>query len=70
MNNDRTIKKILKTTPDGVRRVGRPKMRWEDGVEKDMRILEVKNWKKVALYRNEWAKLLKKAKAHQELSSQ
>jgi Zn-finger nucleic acid-binding protein len=27
-----------------------------------MRILEVKNWKKVALDRDEWAKLLKKAR--------
>ena len=35
-----------------------------------MRILEVKNWKKVALDREEWAKLLKKARAHQGLSSQ
>jgi len=33
-------------------------MRWEDGVDKDMRIFEVKNWKKVALDRDEWAKLL------------
>jgi hypothetical protein len=35
-----------------------------------MRILEVKNWKKAALDRDEWAKLLKKAKAQQGLSSQ
>jgi hypothetical protein len=35
-----------------------------------MRILEVKNWKKVALDRDEWTKLLKKARAHQGLSSQ
>ena len=35
-----------------------------------MRILRVKNWKKVALNRDEWSKLLKKARAHQELSSQ
>ena len=33
-------------------------MRWEDGVDQDMRILEVKNWKNVALDRDEWAKLL------------
>jgi len=33
-------------------------MRWEDGADPDMRILEVKNWKKVALDRDEWAKLL------------
>ena len=53
-----------------VRRVGRPKLRWRDGVDQDVRILEVKNWKKVALDRDEWAKLLKKARAHQGLSSQ
>ena len=45
-------------------------MRWEDGVDQDMIIPEVKNWKKVALDRDEWAKLLKKARAHQGLSSQ
>ena len=37
MNNDRTIKKIFKTKPDGARSVGRPKLRWEDGVDQDMR---------------------------------
>jgi len=70
MNNDRTIKKIFNTNPDGVRRVGRPKLRWEDGVDQDMRILEVKNWKRVALNIDEWTKLLKKARAHHGLSSQ
>jgi hypothetical protein len=34
-----------------------------------MRISEVKNWKKVALDRDKWAKLLRKAGAHQGLSS-
>jgi hypothetical protein len=70
MNNDRTITKIFNTKPDGVRRVGRPKMRWKYGVDQDMNILEVKKWKKVVLDRDEWAKLLKKARAHQVLSSQ
>ena len=60
MNNDRTLKKIFNTKPDGVRSVGRPKLRWEDGVDQYMRIFGVKNWKKVALNRDEWAKLLKK----------
>jgi len=53
MNNDRILKKIFNTKPDGVRRVGRPKLRWEDGVDQDMRILEVKNLKKVTLNRDE-----------------
>jgi len=70
LNNDRTIKKIFSAKPDEVRRVGRPKLRWEDGVDQDRRILEVKNWKRVALNRDEWTKLLKKARAHHGLSSQ
>jgi hypothetical protein len=44
---------IFNTKLDGARGVGRPKLRWEDGVDQDMRILEVKNWKKVALDRDE-----------------
>ena len=46
LNNDRTLKKIFDTKPDGARSVERPKLRWEDGVDQDMRILGVKNWKK------------------------
>jgi len=70
MNNDRSVKKIFNTKADGARNVGRPKLQWEDCVDQDMRILGVKNWKKVALNRDEWAKLLKKSRAHQGLSSQ
>jgi hypothetical protein len=39
VNNDRTLK-IFNTKPNGVRRVGRPKLRREDGVAQTMRILE------------------------------
>jgi hypothetical protein len=61
---------IFNTKLYGERSVGRPKLRWKYGVDQDMRILGVKNWKKVALNRDEWAQLLKKARAHQGLSSQ
>jgi hypothetical protein len=37
--NERTIKKKFNTNPDGVRTVGRPKLRWEDGVHQDMIII-------------------------------
>ena len=70
MNNDRSLKKIFNTKPDAARSVGRPKLRWEDGVDQYMWILGVKNWKNVALNRDEWTKFLKKARAHQGLSSQ
>jgi len=38
--------------------------------DQDMRILEGKSWKKGALDRDEWAKLVKKARAHQGLLNQ
>jgi hypothetical protein len=69
MNNDRTIKKIFKTKPDGTKRAGRPKMQWEDGVDQDITTSGVKNWRRVSLDRKEWAKLLK-TRVHQGLSSQ
>jgi hypothetical protein len=37
MNNDRALKKIFNAEPDEARSVGRPKLRWEDGVDQDMR---------------------------------
>ena len=70
MDNDRTVKKIFNTKPDGARSVGRPKLQQKDGADQDKRILGVKNWKKIALNRDEWEKLLKKARADQGLSSQ
>jgi hypothetical protein len=67
MSNARTLTKKFSTKPDGVRRVGKLKLGWEDDVDQDIRILDVRN---LALDRDEWAKLLKKARAHQGLSSQ
>ena len=42
MDNDRILNKIFNTKPDGVRRFGRPKLRWGDGTAEDMRALYVK----------------------------
>jgi hypothetical protein len=45
MSNGRTLKKKFNAKPDGARSVGRPKLRWEEGVVQDMRMLGVKNRK-------------------------
>jgi len=70
VSNERTLNTIFNTRPEGTRSVGRPKLRWEDGVVQDTRTLGVNSLKKVALDRDQWAKLLKKARVHQGLSSQ
>jgi hypothetical protein len=70
MYNNRTHKKIYNTKPDGARIIGRTKLRWDDVVAQNIRILGVKVWKNIALNRDEWAKYFKKASAHQGLSSE
>ncbi|PNF18568.1 hypothetical protein B7P43_G08474 [Cryptotermes secundus] len=53
-SENRTIKKMLNTKPEGNRRVGRPRLRWEEYVWQDIRILGVKNWRNVASNGEEW----------------
>jgi hypothetical protein len=63
-------KKVFVTRPEGTRKIGRPKLRWEDGVTQDIKALGVKNWKSSALNREEWLEFLKKARADLGLSFQ
>jgi hypothetical protein len=32
MDNNRTVKKVFNAKPMGIRKIGRPKLRWEDDV--------------------------------------
>jgi hypothetical protein len=59
-SENRIIKKIFNTKPNRTRKVGRPKLRWEECVCQDIRILGVKNWRSVALNREEWQIILRR----------
>ena len=54
MKNDRVAKKVLVSQFDGSRPIGRPKKRWIDCVEGDLRELGIRNWKAVAEDRQRW----------------
>jgi hypothetical protein len=41
---------------------GRPRIRWLDNICVDMRVMNMKNWKELALNRRAWNDLVKKAK--------
>jgi hypothetical protein len=58
------IKKVCDTKPEGTRKVGKPRSRWEERVWQDTRILGVRNWRNVASNREEWRAILRKARAH------
>jgi hypothetical protein len=53
------VKKIFKKKPERRRR--RPRLRWLNSVEKDLREMKVKKWWHEAMYSEEWAYLKKEA---------
>jgi hypothetical protein len=67
MNNERMPKKIMTTQMEGTRKRGRPRKRWIDEVEEDLKIMGIRNWHAVAKDRQEWRKILSEAKVHNGL---
>jgi hypothetical protein len=65
MSEDRVIKKLYMSKPEGRRRVGRPKMRWLDDVEEDLRKMRISGWRGKARRRDEWKSVLREVKVLQ-----
>ena len=63
MNETRSVKKIFEGKLEGRRGRERPRLRWTDDVEDDLRKLGVKRWRTKALDREEWASIIREAKA-------
>jgi hypothetical protein len=63
MTRERGVKRIFEDKPGGRRRVGRPRLRWTDGVENDLRIMGVKRRRNVAKDREEWRRNVREARA-------
>ena len=62
--DDDDLSKRVLSEPGGKRPRGRPRLRWEDGVEEEVERLGRRNWKVAALNRERWRKLLKEAEAN------
>jgi hypothetical protein len=67
MDEQQPAKIILNAKLEDTRRRGRPKLRWEDGVDKDVKALGERNWRNIARDREIWQKLLRKAMAQKGL---
>jgi hypothetical protein len=70
LDNNKTVKKVFNIKPIGIRKIGRAKLRSEDNVIQDINTFGVKNWRNLAMEKESWQKLLRKARAHIGLSSQ
>ena len=62
MEEERVPKKLLNGFPEGRRSAGRPKARWLDAVNCDIKILNIRDWKTLAADRSGWRIELEKAK--------
>jgi len=62
MQETRTVKAIYAWKPISKRPMGRPKIRWEDGVKKDIQRLKVPDWKTLVQERGRWKEVDGKAK--------
>jgi hypothetical protein len=64
MSNDRMTKMILNAKVEGDRKRGRPKKRWINDVEQDLRKLGICNWRSIAGDRQRWRAVVREAKVH------
>jgi hypothetical protein len=62
MNETKSVKKIFEGKLEGRRSRCRPRLRWINDVEGDLRKLGVKQWRKNTLEREEWASIVQEAK--------
>lgn len=61
MENERAPAVLFRNIPQGQRARGRPKARWVDGVQEDLRTLGVSNWQSRAQNRTDWNIVLDQA---------
>ena len=67
MDTTRTVKKVTEWEPCSSRAVGRPRLRWLDQVEEDLKKMKVRNWIEKCKDRRLWNEIVKQARTHQGL---
>ena len=67
MEEDRMSKKIFTEELEGTRRMGRPRKRWKEEVERDLQVLGVRRWRELVADRKKWKDIVRQAKAHSGL---
>jgi len=60
-------KRVLHMNFGKTRLIGRPRIRWQDEVREDGRIVAGEEWQEKVHNREEWKKLLRRARNHRNL---
>jgi hypothetical protein len=64
---NKNSKKLTEWEPCSSRPVGRPRLRWVNQVEEDLKRMKVRNWREKCKDRSSWNKIVKQAKTYQGL---
>jgi hypothetical protein len=67
MKEQRDLKTALEGKPGGRRKRGKPRTRWIENVEDDLRKMVIKRWRLRTADRREWRGLCEAARVLQEL---
>jgi hypothetical protein len=67
MEENRIPKRVLYMNLESTRLRGRPRIRWQDEVREDGRIVDEEEWQEKVCNREEWQKLLRTARNHRIL---
>jgi hypothetical protein len=53
--------------PEGTRRLGKPKLRWLESDEEDLKNVGVRNWRRKSRDRDEWRTVWEESEVNREL---
>jgi len=67
MEEDRMPKKTFTQELEGTRRMGRPRKRRKEEVERDLQVPGVRRWRELVADRKKWKDIVRQAKAHSGL---
>jgi hypothetical protein len=64
MEGSRMPKRVIREKIYTRRKWGRPKVRWLDDVQEDLREMGIEGWRREAQDRDQWRRIAQEAKAH------